>query len=388
MSIRIAKKEDKRSIYSIMSYCFNIGNSYVENNCKDDEYPYEQFLVSEKDGIVNNVINIVPFKMMFNGKFYNMGGIAGVSSLPEDRGNRSIASLLTKSMEYMKERNMIFSSLAPFAMSFYRKYGYEWGVTWQLINIPINDLREFKSAKKYVSLNKNDNAIIEQVRDEFIKNMNGPVFHDEKILNDRWNGFYNSFTHCYASYDENNNINAIAFYKIEGRELKVEEFYYLNEIGKENMLHFFFTHRSQVDSVELITTTKDNTRNILPNCRIKYWQWPFVMIRVVVVKDAIEAMQINKDIQKFTIKVNDEQAPWNNKVFSISSKNLKITVEEENTSNYDFEINIQRLSQLVFGFIDAKEAIETNQIKVFNQSSVSELNKLFIKKETMMWQKF
>ena len=67
MGVRIAKKEEKRDIYTIMSYCFNYGNDFINNCCKDTNFANDQHLVFEKNGKINSCISVIPFKMKFNG---------------------------------------------------------------------------------------------------------------------------------------------------------------------------------------------------------------------------------------------------------------------------------------------------------------------------------
>lgn len=389
MTVRIAKQEDKRAYYTMLSYCFNMGNSNTENNVQNANFPHDEVLVNEIDGTVTQCVHVVPFDMNFEGKSYKMGGIAGVSSMPEHRDQGGIKDILVQSLSYMKERGMIFSALGPFSFEFYRKYGWEWGFTFQKLKFPISAIAKTPKAKKYVQLTQEDDELVNNFRNEFIKKINGSIYHTEKIRNERWQRFNSQFVHCYASYDDNNQVEAIAFFKIEGRTLNCEEFFFKNETARQHMLHFFYVHRSQVDEIELQLLPSDNFRTLLPSPRIQYWEWANMMFRVVVVEEAFRAMNLNQKLNgKFRLKVIDSQADWNDGIFDIQIQKGKLEISKSNSKNYDFEISIQRLSQLILGFMSGKEAIDLETVLVKNENKKALFMELFTKRPTMLWLMF
>ena len=54
-----------------------------------------------------------------------MGGVAGVATYPEYRRSGYVKELLQHSLQTMKKDGYSVSMLHPFAVSFYRKYGWE-----------------------------------------------------------------------------------------------------------------------------------------------------------------------------------------------------------------------------------------------------------------------
>ena len=96
--IRLAKTEDKERYYTMLSYCFNMGNASIENNVKNQVFPTDEIIVNEVNGEISSSIHVVPFMMHFDQKTYPMGGIAGVSSFPESRDHGGIKEILTYSL--------------------------------------------------------------------------------------------------------------------------------------------------------------------------------------------------------------------------------------------------------------------------------------------------
>ena len=156
------------------------------------------------------------------------------------------------------------------------------------------------------------------------------------------------------------------------------------------MLHFFYTHRSQVDQVELLLPKDDNLRATLPNPRIQYWEWANMMFRIVCVKEALQAMKLKEKVKgKLKIKVHDEQAEWNNQIFELIGEEHHLSVHEvKNSKVFDIEVSIQRLSQLVLGFISGEEALKLELISCRNAKKEPLFEKIFQKRPTMLWHMF
>ena len=389
MKFILANENDRKAVYETIGYCFNTHEDGIKNNIEHGPLnKYEQFIVAENDNDeVESVFSIVPFDVFFEGEIVKFGGVAGVSSLPEHRGAGNITGLFKYALQYMKDNNMILSGLGPFAYQYYRMYGYEWTYTWQLVSININDLKGFKAASKYKKLTKENAEEFENFRNECNKKINGPIIRDERIINEKWAHYKNSVSHVYAAY-ENDEIVSMMVYKQEGREIKVSEMYFKNETARQYLLNFLYRHRSMTDSVELVLAVDDEIRNILPTPRLKYWHWPNKMGRVVMVKEALELLKLEEGFDGYyVIKVNDEHAPWNNKNFKLSCNNERLVVSECEEKE-DFEVSIQRLSQLVLGHVSGKEAIKLELVKVNNQEKEKLLKKTFTKRTTMLWQEF
>lgn len=390
MKIRLANEKDKVGVYKAIGYCFNSDKASIENNIKNGPYnKYEQFIVTVDDNDeVISTFSIIPYTINFEGQKSFFGGVAGVSSLPEYRGQGNIASMFSFALKYMKDNDMVFSGLGPFSFPFYRQFGYEWCYTWQLVSIPLSDLKSFKPAYKYMEINKENCMLFENFRNQCNIKINGPIIREKHIIEEKWNHYINSNSRVYAALNENDEIVSTMVYQIINREIKVSEMYFKDEISRQYLLNFIYRHRSSADSVELILTANDEIRNILPSPRIKYWHWPNKMGRVVIVDKALSLMNIEEEFDdSYTIKVNDNLASWNNQTFKISCKNHKLIVKISDEP-IDFEVSIQNMSQLILGHLDGKMAIDLNLITVNNNQKVKMFKKTFTKRTTMLWQEF
>ena len=390
MKIRLANEQDRVGVYEAIGYCFNSDRGSIENNIKNGTLNnHEQFIVAVNDNEeVISTFSVVPFTINFEGEKVPFGGVAGVSSLPEHRGEGNIANMFVYALQYMKDNNMILSGLGPFAFQFYRKMGYEWCYTWQLVTIPIEDLKSFPAAPKYKELRRENWELFEEFRNKVNSKINGPVIRDQHIINNKWSQYESQRKRVYAALNENDEIISMMVYHQEGREIKVSELYFESEKARQYLLNFLYRHRSMTDKVELIVAVDDEVRAILPTPRINYWHWAYMMGRIVVVKDVLELLKLENSFEgSYTIKVKDDLADWNNKTFKVSCKENRLLVEETD-NEADFEITIQRLSQLAMGYISGKEALKLELLKVNNQEKIHLLEKSFSKRTVMLWQEF
>ncbi|HIX78322.1 MAG TPA: GNAT family N-acetyltransferase [Candidatus Fusicatenibacter merdavium] len=70
-------------------------------------------------------ITVSHFTAGFDGHEVLMGGIGGVSTLPQWRRQRVIRRCFENALEDMYQKGFVLSSLYPFSTNYYRKFGYE-----------------------------------------------------------------------------------------------------------------------------------------------------------------------------------------------------------------------------------------------------------------------
>ena len=122
----IQLKEDKfREALRLSEYAFQY---------KVDEERLKQQLIKMKEshevyGIMEGEdlaakLHLIPFHIYMGKEKFKMGGVAGVATYPEYRRSGYVKELLQHSLQTMKKMDTV-SMLHPFAVSFYRKYGWE-----------------------------------------------------------------------------------------------------------------------------------------------------------------------------------------------------------------------------------------------------------------------
>lgn len=80
---------------------------------------------AEDDETLLGNITVSHFRTMFDGKDAWMGGVGGVSTMPQWRHGGIIRRCFEKALDDMYEKGFAFSALYPFSTRYYRKFGYE-----------------------------------------------------------------------------------------------------------------------------------------------------------------------------------------------------------------------------------------------------------------------
>lgn len=78
----------------------------------------------EKEKLLGS-ITVSHFPTQFDGQKILMGGIGGVSTLPQYRHGGVIRRCFSSALEDMYENGFVYSALYPFSTAYYRKFGYE-----------------------------------------------------------------------------------------------------------------------------------------------------------------------------------------------------------------------------------------------------------------------
>lgn len=91
-------------------------------------------------------ITVSHFTSCFDGHDVKMGGIGGVSTLPQWRRQRVIRRCFEQALADMYDQGFVLSSLYPFSTNYYRKFGYEnnagvwtWTVPFDALPAPLGD---------------------------------------------------------------------------------------------------------------------------------------------------------------------------------------------------------------------------------------------------------
>ena len=389
MSIMLATEKDHDEIIKVMATCFNWN---VENMLKErKDIPinnHEQFFVyKNENNEIESLLSVVSFDAFYEGSVVKYGGIAGVSTLPQYRKKGNIRKIMENAIEYMYQNNMIISGLGPFKFEFYRQFGYEWCYDFQIVNCKIDYLKDFKLADNYKSFSYKSAYIVERFRNKVICDINGAIYRDDHFIKQQWNKYKSKKSKVIGAY-YNHKLVSYMVINSEKDTIKVDEMYYQDEKSRQYLLAYLSKYIGKYEKVEFLIQTQDNLRTILPSPRITTYRWPNMMGRIIDVKKALELYKVNKSFKKsINMKVVDLMNPHNNKTFKLSCINNKLSVLETKEKD-DFSIDINRLSQLLFGFLSAKELIEIDEINISNKSIIPVIESLFTKRKTMIWQEF
>ncbi|MGR4030129.1 GNAT family N-acetyltransferase, partial [Bacillus sp. ZZQ-131] len=120
-------KEDKfREALRLSEYVFQykVDEERLQQQLTKMKESHEIYGIMEGEDLAAK-LHLIPFHIYIGKEKFKMGGVAGVATYPEYRRSGYVKELLQHSLQIMKKDGYTVSMLHPFAVSFYRKYGWE-----------------------------------------------------------------------------------------------------------------------------------------------------------------------------------------------------------------------------------------------------------------------
>ncbi|MCC0761600.1 GNAT family N-acetyltransferase [Clostridioides sp. ES-S-0006-03] len=387
MEIRYAKEEEIESIKEIWSYCFNDSESFMKYYF-NDKYKYENTVIALDEGKIVSSLQLNQYKLSLNSKVYNTSYVVGVSTLPEGRGTGYMSKVIKFTLNELYKKGQLVSILMPIDYRLYRRFGYEHCYDQIEYTIKTDDLKTFKANGKMIKANLSQIDDLIKIDKVFLNEVNGNVLKDEHYYENLFKEIQSEDGHLYIHEDSEKDGYVIYF--LQGDKMFVRELFYKNIDALKSMLKFIYNHNTQCKIVTIATPMIDKIRFILDNpkdCEIKIK--PFMMGRVINVKQFIEDIDIDKDINgSIKLYIEDKYIEENNGLFKISIQNKKVMLEKLNKEYtdelqecFDIKLDINALTQLAFSYIDIEEALLLNNIKGISKKTIEILNCIFSKKD-------
>lgn len=400
MSLRFSRAEDKKSIQDMMDYCFQDYNLPTpqtlppepemkepesEEIRKEKEEALRWVLVKEDaNGKIGQHVAIVPLTIHFDGETIPMAGIGGVASLPEYRYGGGVMELLRMSLQVMHERGYAFSELGPFSFEFYRKCGWEWGFRWHELKIPMKELTMFKGDKGvFVPLAEEHKEQAMSIRNLHGSRFNGAEWMDASKMKDP---FPPKDRLGYGVLGEDGRLSGYVLYRLKNNAIQCRHFFYRDITAKRQLLHFFHRHNSQVEFLQLTVPETDTIQHLLGNQYLEVKADPGMMVRVVDVAQGLASMKVQADLAgSFVMQVSDETAPWNQGNWHVTAFGGHLRTERIIDREPDCVLSIQRLSQLVYGFLSGQDVTDGGMCEWRTEAVQPIFHKVFQKRPTAQW---
>jgi predicted acetyltransferase len=369
----------------LLIYCFGLTEEDVrfEMNHIFKDAETVIFGAFDLDKLKSSLI-INDYTMFWNGTTVRMGGIGNVASFPEARQDHLVEKLLMHSLEKMHDLKMMFSLLGPFSYSFYRKYGWEWGMNQLKYEVGIMDFEHFRPGNYTTRpLTEDDTESLMTVYDKSYSIYNGPLNRTKshwavQVARNKKDNNYS-----YGVIDQENQLAGYITYELKDHIFKVKEIAYTSLEVKEHIFFFIFIHRAQVDTVKINLPDNDPFLSMLNNQRQKVTLSPGMMVRVVDVEQTLLSLNYPSDERiQFSIKIDDFYAPWNNTTFLVDSNEAGIKVTKGEDIVADIQCSIQTFSQIAFGFKSFMEADQLALLKYSNRNVLAALDKIKTKRNT------
>ncbi|MES5955511.1 GNAT family N-acetyltransferase [Bacillus fungorum] len=360
----IRLKEDKfREALRLSEYAFQytVDEERLQQQLTKMKESHEIYGIMEGEDLAAK-LHLIPFHIYIGKEKFKMGGVAGVATYPEYRRSGYVKELLQHSLQTMKKDGYTVSMLHPFAVAFYRKYGWELCADLLVCHMTKIDLVMKKQVNGTVKRFNKENhpEEVEKLYETFAGRFSGMLVRDEKW----WlQAVYDDLTLA-IYYDENKTAAGYMLYKIENNKMTVEEFVPLHNEARNGLWNFICQHDSMIKELEMTVSKNEPLLYTLQEPRVKAEIKPYFMGRIVDVEKFFKQYELNWNNvqQEVILHITDSFAPWNN--VSVRLANHEITIVEETTEE-GIKLDINALSTIMFGY---KRPLELNELELISGS--------------------
>ena len=360
----IQLKEDKfREALRLSEYAFQykVDEERLQQQLTKMKESHEIYGIMEGKDLAAK-LHLIPFHIYIGKEKFKMGGVAGVATYPEYRRSGYVKELLQHSLQTMKKDGYTVSMLHPFAVSFYRKYGWELCANLLVCHLTKSDLVMKKQVNGTVKRFNKENhpEEVEKLYETFAEHFSGML-----VRNEKWwlQAVYEDST-LPIYYDENKSAAGYMLYKIENYKMTVDEFVPLHNEARNGLWNFICQHDSMIKELEMTVSENEQLLYTLQEPRVKTEIKPYFMGRIVDVEQFLKQYELNWNNvqQEVILHITDSFAPWNN--VSVRLANYEIAIIEE-PMDKGIKLDINALSTILLGY---KRPLELNELELISGS--------------------
>jgi predicted acetyltransferase len=318
IELRVPTPEDLDGIFDVRAQAFAVPESDRERwtSLVDPSGMVAAFLGTQVVG----ALNVIGFGQWFGSRSVPMGGVATVVVRPEHRGEGIAARMLATSLERMRERGLVVSTLNPATTRVYRAAGWEIAGDMAVHRIPTHSLGRLPrgDSERIRRLGPDDWPAVQACYDRAAATQAGWV--DRR---DWWWGIVekDAFEDQAFLYgvDGDDGLAGYMIYSQAGNapagwgfDIEVEELVTVEAGAAVTLWRFLGGHAMQVESIKLARGPVDELLLFLPEqdvTQIANSRW---MHRVVDAPGAIAARGFPPNVVgEVHLEIRDRVAPWN-----------------------------------------------------------------------------
>lgn len=388
MEVRLTKPEELDRVRELFALAFRIPMKRDVEHEPDEALHWAAF---DDDGQMMSAITVPMYPMWFDGQPVCMGGIGGVSTLPQYRRRGGIRACFEALLPELYRQEYDFSYLYPFSTAFYRKFGYECCVQKQLVTVDLRLLRTSYFADTYRLAEpgqdlSEDVAFVDHI---WHRTYNMSVPHVRSDY--RWVAKLDPAAggkYLYVWYD-NGRPSAYVLFQPEGDTLQCDRFHFTSAQGFRALLGLLQTMSTDRSHARFYLPESKALRYLLPEWSLGAVQWQLLcggMVRVIRVREVLEKAKCIGTGQ-VTLEITDPQIPENTGTYWVSFNDGKVLMVDSADTAPDARLTIPAFSALISGVCSFTEAAQWMPgIEVQHQNPA--LDQLFYKKEMFIEEEF
>lgn len=347
---------------------------------------------SEETGEMMSLLLVTDFTVRFDGHGCKMGGVGGVSTLPQYRRQGGIRGCFSAALPQMYENGCDFSYLYPFSTAYYRKFGYESCVQKYQTTVDLGLLRAprgegyFRLAEDACPMTAEIRALDRLWEERF----NMMVLHLPEYY--RWTeeedpAAKQEFT--YVCFDGQGQPCAYTTFRkqdqSDGRNLVCSRFLFRDREGFQGLMDLFKSLSADHRYVKFSLPAIPALQYLLPEWSMGAAAWtvlPAGMVRVVNARAVLEKARYQGS-GRVVLALEDQQIPQNCGTFAVSFRDgaaVSVAATEEAP---DTVLTMPAFSALMAGtceFIHAQAWLDGLTVK----NPEAPLDRVFYRKPMMI----
>ena len=389
MKVRYAKKSEKEIAIKFWKDSFKDSEEQIRFYF-DNIYDEKNYLVLEDNSKIVSSLHENDYIFNFNNESIKSKYIVGVSSDVTMRNKSYMSKLLISMLENSKKKGMPFVFLTPINPKIYRKFDFEYFSNIEYYNFSVEELANFKLLSNnysYIEINeKNKNLYL----DDLIKIYNFNM-KDNFCYLERDNFYFNKILKE-ANSDEmktfilykNKVASAYIIFGLYEENIEIRECMALDSISYKEILALIYGYRDYYKNVTLASPNSSNIEFLFENqLNIEKIIKPFMMMRILNPLSIFKNLKLENSNIK--IYIEDKILKENTGLYSLNNEISFSNILEEKTT-YDLKIDMGDLVFLITGYFSIDELIKLGKIDIKNKNVIKNLNKIFSKKNSYLYE--
>ena len=358
--IRTLTPADAHANRTLMSHAFSRGRVVTQDPDKAEDADYGKDTRGLfEGGKLAASLTIRPFAVHWGAEStVPMGGIAGVASFAEARGQGFVDALMKDSLHQMRARGEVVSSLYPFAFAFYRRYGWDWVGEERTVTLPLRELRSAPEGRSVRAIPAEEGrGALEPAYTEFARRYRGLFTAETHQWNRSLDPSDGRAAHVYGfGGDDDRSPESYLTWRFDGsgKGGEVREFVVNSPAGFRGLLSLLYYLGTQCDKARLTMPSDLPLWAHLMHWDLETRLGPVFMARVVDVAAAFERLggaDGTVSDGECLLRVRDEHAPWNDGLFRVAAEggNVSCSPVVGGGAEPDVSMDITALSQAFWG---------------------------------------
>ncbi|WP_338957954.1 enhanced intracellular survival protein Eis [Fusobacterium nucleatum] len=389
MKVRYAKKTEKEIAIKFWKDSFKDSEEQIKFYF-DNVYNVKNYLVLEDNSKIVSSLHENDYIFNFNNKSVNSKYIVGVSTDITMRNKDYMSKLLVSMLENSKKKGMPFVFLTPINPKIYRKFSFEYFSNIEYYNFSIKELVNFKLPKEdysYIEINEeNKNLYLNDLIKIYNFNMKDNFcylerdnFYFDKILKEANSDEMKTFI-----LYKNKVASAYIIFGLYEEKIEIRECLALNSISYKEILALIYGYRDYYKNINLASPNNSNIEFLFDNqLNIEKNIKPFMMMRVLNPLAIFKNLKLENSNIK--IYIEDKILKENTGLYSLNNEISFSNITEEKAS-YDLKIDMGDLVFLITGYFSIDELIKLGKIDIKNKNVIKNLNKIFSKKNSYLYE--